>query len=169
MPGTSTRLVVEEVPQPWVRGKRQADAIKFQTQCVRINYNGIDMPWGIVSDTTVGNTNVLGNGQQVCDMEYFYIGERADQFRGMKWPDNFETTYMAKPENRYVFMDLTYFYAGDKEDAGTRSKKTITWAVNCPYNTGTGIYDVPTDFIGPFGVDAMLRNLLPGSNKIITV
>ena len=32
--GTSTGIVIEEVPQPWVLGKRQADQIRFSVHTV---------------------------------------------------------------------------------------------------------------------------------------
>ena len=61
-------------------------------------------------------------------MEWFYIGERADQFRGMGYPDNFETIYLANPSKRYNFIDIHYFYAGNEEDI-QKSKKYITLAI----------------------------------------
>ena len=121
-------LVIEEVPQPWVLGKRQAAQVNFQVQAVPITVNGGLYPWGTVADTTSTNTNVVTNGKTVADMEWFYIGERADQFRGMGYPDNFETIYLANPSKQYDFVDIHYFYEGDAEDI-QKSKKYITLAV----------------------------------------
>lgn len=128
MPGTSTYIQVEEVIQPWVRGKRQAAPINFEVHCVRILWNGFEWPWGLVTDTTSTNPNYQGNGRMIADMEYFYLGERADQFRGMGYPDNFESIYIADPTREYETFDIEYFYAGDKEDANPRSKKYISIA-----------------------------------------
>ena len=64
----------------------------------------------------------------VADMEWFYIGERADQFRGVGYPDNFETKYLANPSKAYDFIDIQYYYSGDAEDV-QRSKKMITLAI----------------------------------------
>lgn len=121
-------LVIEEVPQPWVLGKRQAAQVNFQVQAVPISVDGGLYPWGTVADTTSTNTNVVTNGKTVADMEWFYIGERADQFRGMGYPDNFETIYLANPSKKYNFIDIHYFYAGDAEDI-QKSKKYITLAI----------------------------------------
>lgn len=60
-------------------------------------------------------------------MEWFFLGERADQYRD-SFPDNFETTYLADPSKLYEFVDIAYHYAGDAEDV-QKSKKHITLAV----------------------------------------
>ena len=137
-------LVIEEVPQPWVLGKRQAAQVYFQVQVVPITLDGSLYPWGIVTDTTSTNTNVVTNGKTVADMEWFYIGERADQFRGMGYPDNFETIYLANPSKKYNFIDIHYFYAGDAEDI-QKSKKYITLAI--PTDGAYSAADLVTDLL----------------------
>ena len=127
--GTSTGIVIEEVPQPWVLGKRQADQINFAVHTVPINVDGSQIPWGIIKDTTSTNTvNQVTNGKMTADMEWFYIGERADQFRGVGYPDNFETKYLANPSKTYNFIDIQFYYSGDAEDV-QRSKKMLTIAI----------------------------------------
>ena len=137
-------LVIEEVPQPWVLGKRQAAQVYFKVQVVPITLDGGLFPWGIVTDTTSTNTNVVTNGKTVADMEWFYIGERADQFRGMGYPDNFETIYLANPSKKYNFIDIHYFYAGDAEDI-QKSKKYITLAI--PTDGAYSAADLVTDLL----------------------
>lgn len=143
--GATTKLVVEEVPQPWVRGKRQAAPIPFAVNTVPVNIDGGQYPWGKVTDVTKANTNVVKNGRIVADMEYFYIGERADQFRGVGYPDNFETVYLADPTKEYSFIDIHYFYAGDAEDV-QKSKKYITLAIpnDSTYTAATLVTDLTT-------------------------
>lgn len=127
--GTTTGIIIEEVPQPWVLGKRQADQVHFVLHTVPINVDGSQVPWGVITDTTSTNTgNQVTNGKMVADMEWFYIGERADQFRGVGYPDNFETKYLADPSKTYDFIDIQFYYSGDAEDV-QRSKKMITLAI----------------------------------------
>ena len=126
-PGTSTKIIIEEVLQPWVLGKRQAAQVDFNVNTVVINYNGGEYPWGEITDVTAANTNVLLNGRVTADMEYFYLGERGDTFRGMGFPDNFEAKYLIDPTKEYEFIELAYYYAGDTEDV-QKSKKHITLA-----------------------------------------
>jgi hypothetical protein len=40
LPGTSTKLIIEEVLQPWVLGKRQADQVNFAINAVPILFTG---------------------------------------------------------------------------------------------------------------------------------
>jgi hypothetical protein len=61
-------------------------------------------------------------------MEWFFIGERADKYRGMGYPDNFETKYLANPSKNYTFLDISYGYVGDEEDV-QRTPKVLTLAV----------------------------------------
>lgn len=126
--GTSTGIVIEEVPQPWVLGKRQADQIRFSVHTVPINVAGSPAPWGTVTDDTANGAVTISNGKLTADMEWFYIGERADQFRGVGYPDNFETKYLANPSKAYDFIDIQFYYSGDAEDV-QRSKKMLTLAI----------------------------------------
>lgn len=135
-------LVIEEVPQPWVLGKKQAAQVDFKVDTVVINVDGGYYPWGSISNTTATNTNVVKNGKVTADMEWFYIGERADIYREAGWPDNFITKYLADPTKEYNYIDIQYFYAGDTEDV-QKSKKYITLAV--PKDGDYAIADVITD------------------------
>lgn len=125
--GTLTGIVIEEVLQPWVRGKRQAAPVNFDTFTLPIKTEDGEQPWGIVTDITKDNVNTVGNGRMVADMEWFYIGERADQFRGYGYPNNFETNYLADASKAYKFINIDFYYSGDVEDV-QRSKKTLTIA-----------------------------------------
>lgn len=139
---SGSQLIVEEVEQPWVLGKKQAAQINFEIHTVPVDSNGFSAPWGITTDDTINNTNVITNGKTVADMEYFYIGERADQFRGMGYPDNFDTKYLADISTEYDFINIEYFYAGDAEDI-QRSKKHLTLAV--PRNGGYSVTTLKSD------------------------
>jgi len=44
MPGTSTKIIIEEVLQPWVLGKRQAAQVFFNVNAVPIAYIGTYIP-----------------------------------------------------------------------------------------------------------------------------
>lgn len=137
------QIIVEEVEQPWVLGKKQAAQVNFEIHTVPVDYLGVSYPWGVTTDTTATNTNVIRNGKTTADMEYFYIGERADQFRGMGYPDNFDTKYVANPNDEFDFIDIEYFYAGDAEDI-QRSKKYLTLAISKSgaYNLASVVADL---------------------------
>lgn len=127
-PGTSTKIIIEEVSQPWVLGKRQASQVNFNVNTVTVIFSGQYYPWGVVTDTTSTNPNMVNNGRMAADMEWFYIGDRADYFRGMGYPDNFETTYLANASQQYDFIDIEHYYSGNNEDI-QRSNKQLTLAI----------------------------------------
>lgn len=149
-PGTSTKLVIKSVPQPWIRGKRQADVVQFDTHCVAIDTTYGQYPWGTVTKTT-SNSHVQGNGKTVADMEWFYIGERADQFREAGYPDNFVTAYLADPTKEYYFADIHYFYQGDAEDI-QKSKKYITLAIEAKGDGTEALAEAVQDALETAGV-----------------
>lgn len=126
---TSTALVIEEVEAPWVLGKKPDNPIDFKVFAVPVKTAtpGIEEPWGEVKDVTSTNTNKVGNGKKVAEMEWFLYGERADQYREMGFPNNFNTTYLANPNSKYKFINVDFFYAGNAEDV-QKSPKTLTIA-----------------------------------------
>ena len=122
-------IVIQEIKPQWVLGKMQARPLIFRVNTGVVTQNGVDSVWGTVTNTTSTNTtNTVGNGEITADMEYFYYGERADIYRNIGWPNNFDNKYLVVPTKQYDFIEIEYFYAGDTEDV-QRSKKSITLAV----------------------------------------
>lgn len=120
------KLEIEEVLLPWVVGRRQASPLNFTVECVPLSSDSEDV-WGTVTDITASNINTVGNGRMVADMEWFYIGERADQYREAGFPNSFVTTYLADPTKSYEFLNIDFFYAGNAEDV-QKSPKTLSIA-----------------------------------------
>ncbi len=61
-------------------------------------------------------------------MEYFYMGERGDQYRNIGWPNVISTKYLVDPTAEYNTIDLHYAYQGSAEDI-QKSEKDITLAI----------------------------------------
>lgn len=70
-------------------------------------------------------TGVIGNGQKIADMEYFYMKERGDQYGNIGWPDVVKTTYLVNPSQEYSVIDIHYSYVGHNESV-QMSEKDIT-------------------------------------------
>lgn len=64
---SGTKLVIEEVEQPWVLGKRSGEPINFQVFAVPLDDDY--EPWGVITDVTSDNVNTVGNGKIVANME----------------------------------------------------------------------------------------------------
>ena len=127
--GSDGEFIIEEVEQPWLRGKKQSRPLRFDVFISTITVSGEEVIWGTA--TQVQSTTLIGNGKSVCDYEWFAMGERGDQYRGMGYPHNLETTYLADPTVEYHFIDIAYYTPGSGTDTIT-SEKTITLAVPAP-------------------------------------
>lgn len=148
---TGADLFIEELPQPWVLGKRQADQVSFVVNLVPIDTDSHSAPWGIATDVTASNTNTIKNGRMTADMEWFYLGNRADIFRGHGYPDNFESKYVADPTKEYDYLDIAFHYSGDAEDI-QKSKKQLTIAI--PTDSTYKMADLVTE-IEALGIDVV--------------
>lgn len=121
--GTYTKLVIEEVEQPWVLGMMPQAFIPFTIQPTTIIYNGDEVIWGTV--TKVTSTKTVENGHNIADLEYFCMGARGDQYRGMGYPNIIPTTYLVDPSKKYDTLDIHYAYIGANESV-QKSEKDIT-------------------------------------------
>lgn len=67
----------------------------------------------------------IPNGKLMADYEYFYMGERGDQYRYTGWPNYVPTTYLVKEDEEYDTISIHYFYTGSNH-AVQKSEKDIT-------------------------------------------
>ena len=124
--GTYKALVIDEVEQPWRLGIMEQTPVYFEVQPTTITVNGDERIWGKVEDTEPAGT--VANGKKVADMEYFYMGERGDIYRGIGFPNNIPTTYLVDPATKYNMIDIHYAYVGSNESV-QKSEKTLTLVV----------------------------------------
>lgn len=111
---TYTALVITEVEQEWTLGIKPLVPVYFDV---------LAGDWGSVE---AGNSaEVVGNGKNIADLEYFCMGERGDIYRGVGYPNNIKTTYMVDASKTYSVLDIHYAYVGSNE-AAQKSEKTIT-------------------------------------------
>ena len=119
----ATKVVIREVEQPWRRGVMASTPVYFDVEDYTVTYQGDEVHWATISDTT-SDANKVGNGKTVADMEYFYMGERGDQYRGINWPHNLDTTYLVDPTKDYYSLDIHYYTDESGVDV-ERSEKDI--------------------------------------------
>lgn len=120
--GTYTGVIIKEVEQDWILGIKQQRPVSFTVEPVSIEFNGSDFAWGDVAYT---KGDVIGNGKQMADYEYFYMGERGDQYRMVNWPDYVPTKYLVDPAKTYDTIALHFSYIGANH-AVQKSEKDIT-------------------------------------------
>lgn len=123
---TYTGIVIEEAPQDWQLGIYEQTFVNFDITGSTVNYNSDEVNWAIVA--RIASTSKIDNGKKIADMEYFYMGERADKNRMVGFPHVNYTKYLVNPNIKYNTIDITYFYAGNNEDV-QKSQKSITLAI----------------------------------------
>lgn len=125
-----TAIIVREIEQAWVRGVRASEPVDFTVVTPFITDGGVDAAWATVTDETANQTTVLGNGKKVADMEYFHLGDRADIYRMMGWPNHWpsEDLLLVDPTKQYDLIDIHYAYIGASEDTN-KGEKDITLAI----------------------------------------
>lgn len=71
-------------------------------------------------------------------MEWAYLGERGDTYRGMGYPNNFDGKYQIIPKDPlsvgpltdyFYTIELGFYYSGDNEDI-QKSQKQLTLVTN---------------------------------------
>lgn len=117
---------IQENEPYWELGKFQQKLLDFTVQPTTITVNSEEVNWGTVTSVT-GVT--LQNGKQIADMEYFYMGERADIYRGMGYPYNLDTAYVVNPSHKYATIDISFAFQGPAEDI-QKSPRVLTLAVD---------------------------------------
>ncbi len=111
-------LTIEEKPQEWTLGIKKARRIQFDVQPRTVYTSGEDLIWGQVSLETP--TTLVGNGQNIADLEWFCMGERGDQYRMQGWPNYIPTKYLVDPTKQYNVLELHYAFT----DTGVNSYRT---------------------------------------------
>jgi hypothetical protein len=126
--GSEDGIYITAKEPAWSLGTEQQRVIAFEALPQTVYTDGDDVIWGAVSDAantkTVG-TDAYGNGKKIADLEYFCMGERGDQYRGMGFPNTIDTKYLVDPTKEYNVLELHFAFT-DTGVNSYRSEKEIT-------------------------------------------
>lgn len=149
--GSGAAIVISEVEGKWELGKFPAGHIvTISNGSVFLgdiaDANGIKSnDWGTVVYAANGACN--DSGKKLADLEYFCMGNRGDQYRGMGYPYNIDTKYMVNPATSYDVIDIHYAYVGSNESV-QKSEKDLTILVPADNTTFAQTIDTMTGFAG---------------------
>lgn len=116
-------LTISEVEQDWKLGKFPVAIIPFDVYCGEITNNGLaDYDWATIADGPTTDTN--DGIKKLADLEYFCMGARGDEYRGMGYPRNFDTEYLINMNSEYDVINIHYVYVGEGVDV-QKSEKDI--------------------------------------------
>ena len=119
--GTYTGVTIKEVAPDWIRGTKQEKIVRLTVEPTTVNDGTGDVAWGTVK---YSDGDTLKNGKEIADMEYFFAGEKGDQYRLINWPDYVPTEYLVDPTQEYDVIDIHYSYVGANESV-QKSEKDI--------------------------------------------
>lgn len=118
---TYTGVTIKEVAPDWIRGTKQEKIVRLTVEPTTVNDGTGDVVWGTVK---YSDGDTLKNGKEIADMEYFFAGEKGDQYRLINWPDYVPTEYLVDPTQEYDVIDIHYSYIGANESV-QKSEKDI--------------------------------------------
>ena len=142
---TYTGIKIEEVAQEWQLGIKQNKPITFVIMESTISNGTNEVYWADVvysngkkitgglevsesiQSTYLPSGDTVVNSKLAAELEYFAMGERADLYRGMGWPDYRPTEYIVDPTNAYGYdmINIHYAYVGSNH-AVQMSEKDLT-------------------------------------------
>lgn len=124
--GTYTGLVIKEVEQGWIKGLKQLKPLRFTLDTIPVtSRDSVNVTTGDWGEVVYTEGTPYGNGKIAADYEYFFHGERGDQYRYIGYPDYVPTEYLVDPSKEYDMYTIHYYYDGPNEGV-QRSEKTIT-------------------------------------------
>ena len=143
-------IIITSNEQPWKRGIMESRTNKALVYGLK-EYTParVQTSWGTVTDATNVATGYIKNGKRIADLEYFCMGERADLYRNVGWPNVVETEYVITPTearvSEYDVIDIHYFYQGEGLN-NDYSEKVITFVglglEEENYTTGDPLFDL---------------------------
>ena len=123
--GDADSLVIEEVEQPWTLGIQEQVPVYFEVYPTTVTFNSDERIWGEVEMGDTGAANAIKDGKIIADLEYFCLGERADQYRNIGWPNAIPSKTLVDPTKEYHVLDIHSAYVGSNECV-QKSEKDIT-------------------------------------------
>jgi hypothetical protein len=159
-------IIIREAEPDWVLGLKQQKVVGIEVTPVafeadRATDDGTIVYWGYSNDNNIQTYDhkleavdsgvTIPNGKLTADYEYFFHGERGDQYRMMGWPDYIPTEYMVDPTKTYDYLQIHYSYIGSNESC-QKSEKDITFVVE----TGGGTPPISN-------LESFLESVLPES------
>lgn len=113
-------------PSNWSRDTKPFIGVDFQIIPTTITVDGEESVWGKVTNVTSTYSQAVPNGYKMAELEWFCMGERADQYRTIGYPNNINTQYMVDPTAMYVALEIDCHYEGNSENS-MKSPKHITY------------------------------------------
>ena len=135
--GNYVGIVIEGADQPFILGKMDFDRVLFDVAADKIIASGVETVWATITKNTAHIAGKTPNSKKIAALEAFCWGERADIYRGMGYPNNFDFKPLVNADSAYGYhiLELTWAYQGDAEDIQKSPKELIIAAPGAASST----------------------------------
>lgn len=142
---TPAGLMIAEAEQPWRRGVLPKENVLFDISSDTILVEGSELQAFTVGAPQDHTISGYTNGHIICDQEFFFMGERGDQYRQFNYPKNIDVKYLASPSESYYAVNIHYYSDDSNEGVQKQEKelyivgpKTAMNSLISALNTATG-------------------------------
>lgn len=105
---------IKEIEQDWDLPLTPVSRLLFTVSQSTITVDSDDTINGLaITEPTASDKDEdkVKNGKKIAELEYFYMGDRADQYRMNTWPNVIKTKYLVDPEKEYYTLDVHFSFA----------------------------------------------------------
>lgn len=146
-------ITIAEKEPEWELGTRQQHYTNFRVTASKAEIDGAEIDvFNVDADGNIPSAydaaDVINNSKIAADLEYFAMGDRADIYRNLGWPNVRPSKMLvdADSEDGYDMVDIVYYFSGPVEDV-QRSRKQMT--IICPAGTGASYKTAIDAIINP--------------------
>lgn len=126
-------ITITPLATEWVLGRKASVIPAITVELVPVDPMEAEASWGSVADVEVEDlsTVVAPNRnlaiEKLRDYEYFCLGERGDQYRGIGWPHNVETKGEGENITADDYVVTVHYYEDLSNEAVQKSEKTAVF------------------------------------------
>ena len=124
-------ITITPIATEWVLGRKASVIPAITVELVPVDPMEVEASWGSVEETEADEEIVASNRnlaiEKLRDYEYFCLGERGDQYRGIGWPNNVETKGEGEKITADDYVATVHYYEDLSNEAVQKSEKTAVF------------------------------------------
>lgn len=126
-------ITITPLATEWVLGRKASVIPAITVELVPVDPMEAEASWGEVKEAEVEDLSAIVAPsrnlaiEKLRDYEYFCLGERGDQYRGIGWPNNVETKGEVNPKTSGYHVVTVHYYEDLPNEAVQKSEKTAVF------------------------------------------
>ena len=124
-------ITITPLATEWVLGRKASVIPAITVELVPADPMETEASWGSVGKAEADIQTVAPNRnlaiEKLRDYEYFCLGERGDQYRGIGWPNNVETKGEGEKITADDYVVTVHYYEDLSNEAVQKSEKTAVF------------------------------------------